>query len=314
MYEAYYGLNANPFRLAPDPSIFFESAVHKRGLAYLRYGLHQGQGFVVVTGVPGTGKSLLIQTMLAELADQNIVVVSINNTNLEADDVLRTVAKSLDVYCGDTTKASLLNALEKFLVERNKKGQRVLLIFDEAQNLPQRSVEELRMLSNFQRGDQPLIQIMLLGQQQLQSQLAHPDMEQLAQRVIASCHLKPLGADETRGYIEYRLLRAGWRGQPAFTGEALGMIHHITQGIPRIINTYCDRMMLAAYLEEKQRIDTSHVQLVLKELQTEAMGAWWGGDVNAVSLGGLAPLPDGETVFEEPVATLPPEPEPEPEP
>ncbi len=296
MYETYYGLNANPFRLAPDPQFFYESACHKRGLAYLRYGLHQGQGFVVVTGVPGTGKSLLIQTMLAELAGQRIIVSSIKNTNLEADDVLRTVASSLGIYCGDTTKAALLNALEKFLIDTNSNGQRVLLIVDEAQNLPLRSLEELRMLSNFQRAEQPLIQIMLLGQQQFQTLLADPDMEQLSQRVIASCHLKPLSPVETRGYIEYRLSRVGWRGKLAFTGEALGLIHHITQGIPRIINTYCDRLLLAAYLDEKQLIDTAHVGLVLKELQAEAMGSCWGYDLSTVVPVALPPLPDGEFV------------------
>lgn len=261
MYEAYYGLRANPFRLAPDPQFFYESTCHKRGLAYLRYGLHQGQGFVVVTGVPGTGKSLLVQTIFAELAaGQRMVLSSINNTNLEADDVLRAVANSFDVYCGDSSKAALLNALENFLIEKNRQGKRVLLIVDEAQNLPKRALEELRMLSNFQRGDQPLMQIMLLGQQQLQSILADPAMEQLTQRVIASCHLYPLDPTEIRSYIEHRLRHVGWRGKPSFSGEALALIGHITRGIPRLINTFCDRLLLAAYLDEKQQIDTTHVR------------------------------------------------------
>jgi putative secretion ATPase (PEP-CTERM system associated) len=295
MYEAYYGLRANPFRLAPDPQFFYESTCHKRGLAYLRYGLHQGQGFVVVTGVPGTGKSLLVQTIFAELAaGQRMVLSSINNTNLEADDVLRAVSNSFDVYCGDSSKAALLNALENFLIEKNRQGKRVLLIVDEAQNLPKRALEELRMLSNFQRGDQPLMQIMLLGQQQLQSILADPAMEQLTQRVIASCHLYPLDSTEIRSYIEHRLRHVGWRGKPSFSGEALALIGHITRGIPRLINTFCDRLLLAAYLDEKQQIDTTHVRGVLQELQNEVTGSWQGIDLGAAPATVLAALPDGE--------------------
>jgi putative secretion ATPase (PEP-CTERM system associated) len=299
MYESYYGLSANPFRLAPDPQFFYASTCHKRGLAYLRYGLHQGQGFVVVTGVPGTGKSLLVQTIFAELAGRRMVVSSINNTNLEADDTLRAVANSFDVYCSDSTKAALLNALEKFLIEKHRQGKRVLLIVDEAQNLPQRSLEELRMLSNFQRGDQPLMQVMLLGQQQLQQILADPNMEQLTQRVIASCHLKPLEPAETRGYIEHRLRHVGWSGKPSFTGETLGLIHHCTQGIPRLINTFTDRLLLAAYLDEKAQIDADHLRMVLHELQNEAMGAWQGINLNVASTTALPPLPDGEFIPEE---------------
>ena len=294
MYEAYYGLSANPFRLAPDPQFFYESACHKRGLAYLRYGLHQGQGFVVVTGVPGTGKSLLVQTIFAELAGQRMVVSSINNTNLQADDTLRAVANSFDIYCNDTTKAALLNAVERFLIEKNRQGKRVLLIVDEAQNLPLSSLEELRMLSNFQNGDQPLMQIMLLGQQQLQQILADPRMEQFTQRVIASCHLRPLDAADTRGYIAHRLSHVGWCGKPNFTGEALGLIHHCSQGIPRLINTFCDRLLLAAYLDEKMEIDANHVRSVVKELQGEATGAWQSINIDAAPPTSLAPLPDGE--------------------
>lgn len=298
MYEAYYGLSANPFRLAPDPRFFYESGCHKRGLAYLRYGLEQGQGFVVVTGIPGTGKSLLVQTIFAEISGRRMVVSGINNTNLEADDMLRAVANSFDVYCRDSSKAALLNALERFLIEKNRQGKHVLLIVDEAQNLPKKSIEELRMLSNFQIGDQPLIQIMLLGQQQLQQILADPGMEQLTQRVIASCHLRPLEPAETRGYIEHRLRHVGWQGNPSFSGEALEMIHHVTHGIPRLINTFCDRLLLAAFLDEKQQVDAAHLQLVLKELQNEATGAWQGVSLKDVVKLGLPPLPDGEFVVE----------------
>lgn len=160
------------------------------------------------------------------------------------------------------------------------------------------------MLSNFQRGDQPLLQIMLLGQQQLQAILADPNMEQLTQRVIASCHLKPLELAETRGYIEHRLRHAGWRGRPGFSGEALGLIHHVSHGIPRLINTFCDRLLLAAYLDQKEQIDADHVRGVLHELQGEATGAWQGINIAAAPATALAPLPDGEFVPEPAAAAV----------
>lgn len=165
------------------------------------------------------------------------------------------------------------------------------------------------MLSNFQNGERPLLQIMLLGQQQLRGVLSSPSMEQLTQRVIASCHLKPLDAEETRGYIGHRLRIAGWRGCPSFTGEALGLIHHISRGIPRLINTFCDRLLLAAFLDEKERIDAAHVRGVLQELQHEVNGAWQGINPGAAPFIELAPLSDsGPMTFDKAIAT--PEPAP----
>ncbi len=274
MYESFYRLNANPFRLVPDARLFYASSGHKRGLAYLRYGLHQGQGFVVVTGKPGTGKSTLVQTLFTDLTDESMVVAGLTSTNLGADDILQAVGHSFDVYGDGKSKASLLIGIEKFLKARARQGKRVVLIVDEAQNLPLKSLEELRMLSNFQLAEQPLLQILLLGQQELQEMLARPALEQLAQRVIASCHLKPLSAEETRAYIAHRLRCVGWRGDPSIAGEALALIYSVSHGIPRLINIFCDRLLLAASLEERHDIDQALAQAVLTELREESTGSF----------------------------------------
>jgi len=291
MYESFYGLNANPFRLVPDARFFYASSGHKRGLAYLRYGLHQGQGFVVVTGRPGTGKSTLVQTLFSELTDRQLVVASLSSTNLGASDILQAVGHSFDVYGDGTNKASLLIAIENFLKAKARQGKRVILIVDEAHNLPQVSLEELRMLSNFQLGDQSLLQIMLLGQHQLPDILARPDMEQLSQRVIASCHLKPLNKDETRFYIGHRLQCVGWQGDPSFSAEAVAVVYAASTGIPRLINIFCDRMLLAASLDGKHAIDLQQAKAVLAELQEEATGTFSRVRLEVDDLLGFEPLP-----------------------
>lgn len=294
MYESFYGLKANPFRLAPDPHFFYPSSGHKRGLAYLRYGLQQGQGFVAVTGVPGTGKTMLLQTLLAELSAQSTVVATLSSTNLSADDVLRAAADAFGVRPSGTSKAEFLSAIERFFTVNVQNGKRVLLIVDEAQNLPPRSLEELRMLSNFQLGNKALLQIILLGQQQLRQILADPDMEQLSQRIIAACHLQPISAEETRAYIEHRLCLAGWSGDPSLTGEALALICRCSKGLPRLINVFCERLFLSAYLDEKHLIDASVVHAMIAELRHEAGAGWDFTQLDALSLAEekLAPLPD----------------------
>ncbi len=300
MFKDFYGLSATPFRLAPDPDFFYESACHKRGLAYLRYGLQQSQGFVVVTGIPGTGKSLLVQKLFSELSGRRMVVAVLNNPNLGEHDILRAVANCFDIHYPDDNKAGLLGAIERFLISQRRQSKHVLLIVDEAQNLPKKSLEELRMLTNFQLGENALMQIMLLGQQQLQQMLADPTMEQLAQRVIATCHLAPLNAEDTRAYIEHRLRRVGWQGRPSFSGEALQLIHHFSRGIPRLTNNLCDRLLLAACIEQKEDIDAAHLNMVIKELREESSGAWRKASFSAVV--DLPPLPDGEFVPSAPIA------------
>ena len=291
MYESFYGLSANPFRLVPDARFFYPSSGHRRGLAYLRYGIEQGQGFVVVSGQPGTGKSTLVQTLFTELSSRSLVVAHLTSTNLGPDDILQAVGHAFDVYGDGKSKASLLIAIENFLKLKTQEGKRVVLIVDEAHSLPQDTLEELRMLTNFQVGDRALLQVMLLGQKQLVETLAKPDMEQLSQRVIASCHLKPLKSEETRAYIAHRLRCVGWSGDPGISSEALAIIYAASHGVPRMINVFCDRLFLAAAVEEKHAIDLACARSVLKELTAEATGMFRSVDLSMDELLELPPLP-----------------------
>jgi putative secretion ATPase (PEP-CTERM system associated) len=269
MYEDFYHLSAKPFQLNPDPRFFFGSKGHKRAMAYLDYGLSLGEGFIVITGDVGAGKTTLVRNLLKQLEKENIIAAQLVSTQLDAEDTLRSVAASLGLEHEGLSKSALLKNLEDYLNSATRQGKRVLLVVDEAQNLTARAVEELRMLSNFQNNDRSLIQTFLLGQPEFRGILQGSDMQQLRQRVIASYHLGPLDADETRGYIEHRLHMVGWKGNPGFADDAFSAIHRFTGGIPRRINTFCDRLMLFGYLEEISHFDEDQVNQVIEDLRNE---------------------------------------------
>lgn len=269
MFESHFGLSAPPFQLSPDPSFYFDSRGHSNALAYLKFGVYQREGFIVVTGEVGAGKTTLVRTLLDGLDHDKIVAAQVVNTQLDSSDLLQAICTAFGIPTQGTSKAQWIATLEAFLVALAVAGRRALLVVDEAQNLGLKEIEELRMLSNFQLGSQALLQSFLVGQPELRKLLQSPSMEQLRQRVIASCHLGPLGADETRGYIEHRLRHVGWTGRPEFTDAAFAEIFACTQGIPRRINVLCNRLMLACFLASKEVIDAKDVTGIASEMRIE---------------------------------------------
>jgi len=269
MYESFYGLTGKPFQLNPDPSFFFGSKGHSSAYSYLKYGVFQGEGFIVVTGEIGAGKTTLVRTLLEELDPRKVVAVQLVSTQLEADDLLRSVATAFGLPVRGTDKAQLLATIEAFLTSLVTEHKRALLVVDEAQNLSPRAMEELRMLSNFQLGHRALLQSFLVGQPELRELLRGPSMQQLRQRVIASYHLGPMDEEETRGYIEHRLHRVGWKDDPRFDPAVFASIYSATGGIPRKINLLCNRLLLATYLAEKHAIDQADVDAVIGEIRAE---------------------------------------------
>jgi len=271
MYQDYYKLTGMPFQLTPDPTFFYASPGHKRVLSYLQYGVHQGDGFIVVTGDVGTGKTMLIRTLLLELGkEKSILAAQLVSTQLDTEDLLKMVSAAFNLKYEGLSKPSLLRNLEKFLKEQAAKGKRVLLIVDESQNLPIKSLEELRMLSNFQDGNRSLFQSFLVGQEEFRQLLRLDLLEQLRQRVVASYHLGPLNENQTDIYIKHRLTTVGWNDDPVFTDESISAIYDFSEGVPRRINTLCDRILLLASLQEAHTVDKKIVDLVTQELIEES--------------------------------------------
>ncbi|MDD2739266.1 MAG: XrtA-associated ATPase [Methylomonas lenta] len=271
MYDGFYNLTQQPFQLSADPDFFFQSSVHKRALAYMQYGLTQGEGFVLVTGSPGTGKTMLVKSLVKNLNREKLLIGVMMTSHVGPEDTLRLVASTFGFQYLHNDKASLLTSFEKFIVENAREGRRLLLIVDEAQNLPKQSLEELRMLTNLDVNGVPVFQVFLLGQPELKRTIYAPDMEQLKQRIVSTYHLDALDEEETKEYILFRLQTAGWQGNPEFAPDTFTEIHKFSAGTPRRINSLCDRLLLFGYLEELTLLDSQAVEKVVAEVNEEML-------------------------------------------
>jgi general secretion pathway protein A len=271
MFKTYYQLSTEPFRLSPDSRFCFPHPSYRKAIIYMRHAIQRGEGFIMITGSPGTGKTTVIQHLLRILKPGQIVVAKLVTSQLAADDLLRLVSYAFNLNPEGSDKAKLLFQLERFLRQQHRQGRRALLIVDEAQDMAENALEELRLLTNIQAGTQQLLQIFLVGQEKLRNVVIAPALEQLQQRMIAATHLSPLDATETRDYIKYRLHRVGWSGDPLFSNEAYTIIHRYSRGIPRQINQICNRLLLHGSIEKKHRLGLADVQIVVEELQHELL-------------------------------------------
>ena len=293
MYDDHYGLSGRPFALTPDPKFWFDTATHRKAMAYLGYGLSQGEGFIVITGDVGAGKTTLVGHLMATIDRERLHVIKLVSSQVDGDDLLRIVATGLGVETAGLTKAQLLVAIERGLHSIARSGRRTLLIVDEAQALHTGALEELRMLSNFQAGGHALLQIFLLGQPEFRAALHGSDrLEQLRQRVIAMHHLDPMGAEEVEPYVLHRMSLVGWNGRPKFTPDAFAALYRGSDGVPRRLNQLAGRVLLYGAIEQIDVIDAKVVDAVVADIT---------GDMPAPT----APAP-------RPVAAAP-EPMPEPE-
>lgn len=272
MFESHFAFSAPPFQLSPDPRFYFESKGHGEALSYLKYGVYQGEGFIVFTGDVGSGKTTLVRTLIDQLDSREVVAAHVVNTQLDSYELLRAICAAFRVEIPGPSKAQILTTLEAFFTAVAAGGRRALLVIDEAQNLGLAEVEELRMLSNFQLGHHALVQSFLVGQPALRFMLRSRKMEQLRQRVIASCHLGPLTTAETRAYVEHRLRQVGWNAFPAISDGAFASIHSFCGGIPRRINVLCTRILLATWMAGKEGIATVDVAIAAAALRAELGG------------------------------------------
>jgi general secretion pathway protein A len=267
MYERYFGLKEKPFRITPDPHFLYLSENHAEALDHLYYGITQGEGFMVISGDVGTGKTTIIRSLLERLDDPKIQTAIVLNPLLDIDDLLKVILEDFGLIPKGFTKKELIDQLNSFLLSLNHKGGKAVVIIDESQNLAPDILEELRSLSNLETAREKLLQIVLVGQLELWNKLNSPNLRQLKQRISVSYRLEPLSLKEMKGYIRHRLTIAGFRGELEFSNRALRLIHKISRGIPRLINLLCDRTLLVLYLEQKMKVLPAHIRKAIESLR-----------------------------------------------
>ncbi|MEO0057121.1 MAG: hypothetical protein RIT17_558 [Pseudomonadota bacterium] len=304
MYEQYYGFTARPFQLTPDPQFYFESASHKKAMSYLGYGLGQGEGFIVITGEVGAGKSTLLAHLMERIDPAALTVGQAVTSALDGEELVQVVAQAFGLAVDTHDKAGALGAIEGFLADEARAGRRCLLVVDECQNLDLAALEELRMLSNFRLGSQPLLQGLLLGQPEFRRTLANdPGLEQLRQRIIASHHLEALDGSEVEAYVRHRLGHVGWNGHPALGDGLLDALYRQTDGIPRRVNQVMNRLLLLGAIEERGELSLAMLDDVVAEMAADqTRGARGQGDLRSAP---VAPAPEAvDSLPASPVAAL----------
>ena len=309
MYEQFYGFTGRPFQLTPDPQFYFESTSHKKAMSYLGYGLAQGEGFIVITGEVGAGKSTLVAHLMERIDRHALTAAQVVTTALDGEEIVHVVAQAFGLHVEGHDKAGALGAIERFLQDEARAGRRCLLVVDECQNLDLDALEELRMLSNFQLGAHPLLQSLLLGQPEFRRTLAHhPGLEQLRQRIIASHHLEALDADEVESYVRHRLTHVGWDARPLFDEGLIDALYRQTGGIPRRVNQVMNRLLLLGAIEEADSLSLGMLDDVIAEMTADqTRGARGGSELRAAPAPVIAspqPNPQGSLPATEVAALL----------
>jgi putative secretion ATPase (PEP-CTERM system associated) len=273
MYESYFNLVAKPFDLLPNPDFLFLSKSHKRAASYLDYGIRERVGFILLTGEVGSGKTTIIRNLI-RMNLHNVVLSKIFNTRVDSEQLIAMINDDFGLSVQDKSKIIMLRELNDFLIDQYIKGNKPVLIIDEAQNLSPDLLEEIRMLSNLETDNAKLLQIILVGQPELRSTLASPAMVQLRQRISISCHIRPLSRFETALYILHRLEMAGNRDAVSFPPETIDIIYKNSRGIPRLINIICDYLMISAFAEETKAVNIEMVNDVIDDLDFD--NHFWG--------------------------------------
>lgn len=267
MYLQHFGLIDYPFRLTPDTEYLFMSAAHSRAKAYMDYAIFNREGFVVITGEIGSGKTTLVKKLLSEIDNQNILVAKVFQTQLNDVEILQSILLEFGINPFNANKVELLNLINQFLINRYVEGKQILLIIDDAQNLSKRALKEVALLSGIETQKEKILHTILVGQTELNASLEMPEMEHLLQRVSFRYHVRPLNEKETIDYIKYRMRIAGTDANNVFSDEVMKLVYDASGGTPRLINTLCDKAMTIAYADDKTKIDKKLFDEVIEELQ-----------------------------------------------